>query len=329
MMVLESIFLLLCLSFLKGTVMGMVALNKPGFTSAANVGTIYPGTNNIEREVESDEYWKPCTLRVMKSCEEDLDTVSTLLSQAISIESENASLLSAWKVNMERLRAKSDLQKQLQFRLNALSIGEYIFASQTKCLENNEDFLPELPASNDFSRILWSHDNFRSKVEKAANLSLEKSVWKNHNFALPPEDPYMLQHIMLSVKDKKNLEIVGFCEVAMLAAPSCSLSFSDDKIEQSACVTKYVPTLVNVITSPSHRRQGIASRLVEAAIRYVRAQWRLPSSTGVTSMGLYVDENNNAAISLYQKEGFVTVGRSDDSTNLLFMELSLLRSPFE
>merc|ERR1712238_386192 len=96
--------------------------------------------------------------------------------------------------------------------------------------------------------------------------------------------------------------------------PSCQLN---------ARLGKNIPTLVNLVISPKHRRKGLASRLVQAAARYVKSKWRYSSfDEGVPSMGLYVDEDNVAALALYKREGFVTVGRSNESNKLLFMERS-------
>ena len=59
--------------------------------------------------------------------------------------------------------------------------------------------------------------------------------------------------------------------------------------------------ITNIATHPDFRRQGIGERVVRAIIDYA-------SESGLVSISLEVRESNAAAISLYEKLGFVSVG---------------------
>ncbi len=60
--------------------------------------------------------------------------------------------------------------------------------------------------------------------------------------------------------------------------------------------------ITNIAVSPDFRRQMIASRLTEALKQ-------LAECLGASFLSLEVRESNSAAIALYEKSGFETVGR--------------------
>jgi ribosomal protein S18 acetylase RimI-like enzyme len=80
-----------------------------------------------------------------------------------------------------------------------------------------------------------------------------------------------------------------------------------------------VATLVSMWTAPTHRRQGIARRLVDAVMAWAR-------SRKVTVMRLMVTSGNAAAISFYEQLGFACTGRSEPYPNdASLVELEMLR----
>lgn len=60
--------------------------------------------------------------------------------------------------------------------------------------------------------------------------------------------------------------------------------------------------MMNLAVSPVYRRRSIGEKLVEALIEHLRSQ-------GVHCLTLEVRASNEAAISLYEKLGFFSVGR--------------------
>ncbi len=78
-------------------------------------------------------------------------------------------------------------------------------------------------------------------------------------------------------------------------------------------------TLVSMWTAPTHRRQGIARRLVDAAVAWAR-------SRDVTVMRLMVTSSNAAAISCYEQLGFACTGRTEPYPNdASLVEFEMLR----
>jgi N-acetylglutamate synthase len=63
------------------------------------------------------------------------------------------------------------------------------------------------------------------------------------------------------------------------------------------------PTILNLVTSPRYRRRGIASRILQSASRFVRQAW-----SHEHQISLYVDKQNQPALSMYKRAGFETKG---------------------
>ena len=233
--------------------------------------------------------------RVRKTKSSDIDAISTMLATASTCNTE----LSGWKQGVEMLRVKSSLEKQLQHRFNAVQEGKRTIASYKKL-----EFSEECSLDSELCHLLWSNDNFRHKLRMAVNLSSERNAWEDHNFDLTPSDPSIFNHAMLTVvqtnKHKCADDVIGFCEIAWLPCPTSSY---DTAMQCS-------PSIVNLVTSSSHRRKGIASRLIDVASRYARTQWvtnydatsSLAESTN--RLGLYVHPENESAIYLYVRKGF-------------------------
>lgn len=60
--------------------------------------------------------------------------------------------------------------------------------------------------------------------------------------------------------------------------------------------------MMNVAVAPEYRRQGVAEALVEALCKSL-------AERGATSLALEVRASNTPAISLYEKQSFVQIGR--------------------
>jgi len=240
----------------------------------------------------------PLLLRVRSTKEDDLNEISSLLASA-NINSADSDW--NWKTSMEVLRNKSALKSLLSSRHGAMKEGE----RAAKCVP-----LDDAINDKDRMRLLWAHDSFRRKLEKAATLAKEPHVWKEQNLDVCPQDSDSLQHAMITAEDATTGSIVGFCEVAMLALPPCQ--------QEECSSTAYAPTIVNLATSPKHRRQGIASSLLKSATQYVQRRW---SSNEIT---LYVRSANKGAIALYGKHGFLPKGFSESrDAGELYMTKSL------
>jgi ribosomal-protein-alanine N-acetyltransferase len=79
--------------------------------------------------------------------------------------------------------------------------------------------------------------------------------------------------------------------------------------------------ITNIATHPDFRRRGFAAAVTDALIGYAR-------ENGICSVSLEVRESNLAAIALYERLGFVTVGKrprfySDPTEDALLMEVRI------
>ena len=200
------------------------------------------------------------------------------------------------------LKSKECVEQLLQTRLKAIRVG-------TKTIEEcalyyDEDDLSE----SEKLRYLWSNDRFRNCFEKAARISKEPHQWKSYNFACAPERSDCLQHKMLTAEDRYTGELLGFCEIAMLVDPT----------EQHDETVHVRPSIVNLIVSPKHRRRGVATRILRSAENYVSREW------DADELNLFVDQDNDAAVSLYQGLGFqktATSTQTDRKVTQLYMTL--------
>ena len=91
----------------------------------------------------------------------------------------------------------------------------------------------------------------------------------------------------------------------------------DEDFLQQSFTNHHSPAIVNLVTSSTHRRMGIASRIISFAKRYTSTQWKTSYCCGNTdnkndngdsiSLGLYVHPENESALRLYTKNGFEVV----------------------
>lgn len=242
----------------------------------------------------------------------DLNVISTMLAmEAVPFNHTNN-----WSNDMKRLRAKSEFTRQLSHRLAALDEGRLAacrLKQQYTSLSNDDNDDGICSLSDDYVTCyqLWQISNFRSKVQTAVKYSMENNAWKVHNFELTPSVE-LFNHVMVSVVHILSGDVVGFCEVAWLPCPQ-------QPNRRETTQQCYAPAIVNLVTSSSHRRKGIASRLLKFASKYTTTQWKRPQyDNNSTRLGLYVQLENESALRLYRKEGFSYISCSDVD-GLIFM----------
>jgi ribosomal protein S18 acetylase RimI-like enzyme len=240
-------------------------MGQPFFSAAAS------------REQENGKIIK---LRLRSTKESDINGVTDILAAAlVDPHGEQERGRFNFKLKMELLKMKSGVEPLLLSRLRAIHAGQTLI-----------DSCPLELSETDKLRMMWSNDPFRSKMEKAARLSKEPHIWSRHNFACAPESACCLQHKMITAENALSGEIVGFCEVAMLWQP---MEGDECSLEEAGA-----PTIVNLATSPRYRRLGIGSRLTKAASKFAQRRWLSDEMT------LYVDKENEAAVSMYKNLGF-------------------------
>ncbi len=308
----------------KAMVIDALATSMPPVTSSRK-----PSSTRISSS--------PRQVRIRHTLVADLDAISTMLAMEAVPSRDTWN----WNDDMERLRAKSKFRQQLGHRLAAIEEGR----ETANRLCDAQDFESEI----DSCLLLWKHDNFRTKIKTAVAHSQEENAWIFHNFDQPPSS-CMLNHAMISVEDTSTRGLVGFCEVAWLPSPSsppcrtdCTIApiptnkyeahkkhDSEDLLKTQPKLSLHgevpmqqlhpscAPAIVNLVISSSHRRMGIASRLLNFVSKYTRIQWNCPDDDSSISLSLYVHPNNEAAVKLYNMKGF-TVLCSDSENGLLYL----------
>jgi ribosomal protein S18 acetylase RimI-like enzyme len=212
-------------------------------------------------------------IQIRSTQESDLTAIATMLSTASVPESAAWN----WKTNIDQLWAKNDIELLLRGRLTAIQEGKKASI--------------RIPESQDDYDSWWtSSDRFRNCIATASTETGEDNVWRHHNLSVPPRDSSWLNHLQMTALIDQ--QVVGFCEVAMLSNPLL-------QHEQQECIlNSFSPAITNLATSREHRRKGIATRLLSSAQRFARQQWC------TEQLGLYVEKDNDAALSLYLKMGF-------------------------
>ena len=82
----------------------------------------------------------------------------------------------------------------------------------------------------------------------------------------------------------------------------CMASFYGDEMAAACCFSRTLDEaeLLRICVSPEHRREGLASVLLDLALKNL-------ATIGVTSVFLEVRKTNGPAIALYKKHGFCTI----------------------
>ena len=259
-----------------------------------------------------------------------IEAISELLAAA-SVEHEKSS----WVLSIQQLRASASFKAQLTHRLQVIEEARKFFlcnerpAIETSMLINEKDMLS---SANELTQ-LWKSDTFRHKLKRAADhCTEEECYWADHSYViLHPEEASLLQHVMIVAEDRITNDVVGFVEVAMLPKPSVDEDAETviDQKDVLTVVARCGPTILNLVTSSSYRRQGIGKRLVKVALRYVRRHWGLLDAqrgglSPAGSIGLYVDSANVAAQTLYFREGFVRVSTGGSGDTRYYLERPLV-----
>ena len=278
--------LLLTVVILSAT---MVVVDSLATVSAPGiVGRLF-SPQTLEREQTSQSTSAITSLRIRSTRPSDIEAVSAMLASELLQERPSTEKFN-FKATMEWLKTKSAIEKLLNSRYQAIQQGQITWQKHASELE-------EYPKSDQI-RYLWEQEGVRKKVETAARLSTERHAWQGHNFSLVPEDPSWLQHTMMTAEDATG-SVIGFVEIAMLTVPG-----SDESGKKRAA-----PAIVNLVTSQQHRRQGIASKLLTSAERFVLQHYPKEET-----LNLYVEENNLGALQLYLSKGFSRVGSMEMST---------------
>lgn len=271
-------------------------------------------------------------IRIRRTRASDLHDVSTMLA----MESMPGEQLN-WNDSIRRLKTKSLLEKQLLHRLAAVEEGAKI----SEQLRSQEDYYEHdmcALSDDDTCRLIWANESFRTKLRNAVFNSQETNSWSYHNnFNLTPTRD-MLNHAMMSVEELSTGDTVGFCELAWLPSPSSGYATTVDEKRMHASSDSlevpnwdetmnsyrdetsgyFAPTILNLVTSTSHRRMGVASRMLRFASKYARTQWRCYNGDKPSYLGLYVHPENESALTLYSKRGYSVVS-ADDEAGLLYM----------
>ena len=105
--------------------------------------------------------------------------------------------------------------------------------------------------------------------------------------------------------DKNNVDavvsVVGAAEISPIELRGCITYYNKGKISANERMSMYA---TDVVTSSSHRRLGIGSKLMIASEAYSR-------SLGCEFVFLHVEKSNTAAITFYRGLGYLDVPRSN------------------
>jgi ribosomal protein S18 acetylase RimI-like enzyme len=205
-----------------------------------------------------------------------------------------------FKQRVDQLWYKQDIQSLLQVRLQALETGRDQYKRVCR-LQVDKPL-----TMSDQLVVMWDNDRLRDLVSRASQQTGEPNVWVLHNFALAPLDISWLYHLQLSAVDDKGV-VIGFCEVALLENP---LIETNDSAKGDNITERFAPAITNLAVAADWRRRGVASRLLRMARRYAQIYWK------TRAMGLYVEKTNEAAMVLYEREGYVAKTTCDGGARL-------------
>jgi ribosomal protein S18 acetylase RimI-like enzyme len=299
---------------------GLTPLAWIGFRGRQSQSQSLP-TKETREQVSSSESSssnRSRRIRIRSTQATDLPEIATILSTAAINNNESGRW--NWKISMDRLWAKADIEALLRPRLDAIQEGRKTLARISHL--NLESMVDDCLEDQTRLKLLWGNDRFRRSVLKASRETGEPNVWQKHNFALAPKDTSWLYHLQITAEDAATGKVIGFVEVAVLSNPDESRrktqreqnESSENKNDSDAisnnsnndddsCSLVYSPAITNLAVSEDWRRRGIATRLLQTAARFARQEWE------AQDFGLFVEKTNSAAIALYQRNGY-TVKKS-------------------
>jgi ribosomal protein S18 acetylase RimI-like enzyme len=259
-------------------------------------------------------------LRIRSLAKQDIEQVAQILAEA-AVEGD-ANIKSSWFRSLAQAKAQHMFHNQLTRRFSVLEEARKqrkehnLLLIQEQQQQSEAQTAPSLLFQQQQSSVvpvLWQSDRFRDKLKKAATETNDKTPWQSHDFTiLQPSEASLLHHAMIVAEDCSSQQIAGFVEVAMLPHPAAAA------VQSGRCS----PTIGNLVSKSTHRRQGVAKRLLSTAMRHVTVHWteheldldqcdidaeveleevgRQPRT-----IGLYVKQDNHSANTLYSKTGFV------------------------
>ena len=287
-----------------------------------------PPSSKIRERSSSNSAMKRFRLR--RTSNSDLDAICTMLAYE-SVGSNHF---------MHRLRAKSSFYEQLHHRLHAIDEGRRTLRSlqhdavDSEGEEDDECIILDNSNNNHMRNLLSVNGDFKAIIQKAVSFASEPNAWEECNLDLTTttESKHsLIHHVMVTIEEPISKSIVGFCEIGYVKAEGGRVSVSDSSLDvptalsdidneemilKKSCnntLNKYAPTILNLVASPSHRRLGLASRLLSFAQKYTRAKLRRQD------LGLYVHPENHSAVNLYTSKGFEVITTSHEG--LLYMSV--------
>ena len=286
--------------------------------------TISPSSSIARERSSSNNAMKRFRLR--RTSNSDLDAICTMLAYE-SVGSNHF---------MHRLRAKSSFYEQLHHRLHAIDEGrrtlrslqhDVVDSKEEEEEDDDECMIFDNSNNNHMRNLLSVNDEFKAIIQKAVSFASEPNAWEECNLDLTTT----LHHVMVTIEEPISKSIVGFCEIGYVKAEGGRVSVSDSSLDvptplpdinneemilKKSCKNtriNYAPTILNLVVSPSYRRLGLASRLVNFAQKYTRAKLRRQD------LGLYVHPENHSAVNLYTSKGFEVVTTCNEG--LLYMSV--------
>ncbi|KAK1736332.1 hypothetical protein QTG54_012932 [Skeletonema marinoi] len=288
---------------------GMVIGESLSKVISSKISSRSPGSI-VPRRINPNSNGDVKRFRLRRTNQSDLNAICNMLA-TVSVDSNHF---------MQRLRAKSSFNEQLSHRLQAIDVGRRKYSNFKQL---NDDY--------SMSDLLSVNGEFKAIIMRAVSNASEPNAWEEYQFD-PTTNDSRLHHVMVTMEDPTSGDVVGFCEIGYLEQMQRTseerMNVSDDSLDippmaeiedavNFSCGDKpnYAPAILNLVVSPSHRRLGLASRLVNFAQKYTRTQ--LCQHDSNVKLGLYVHPDNHSAVNLYKRKGFEVIAKSEEG--LLYM----------